>query len=75
MNSKYRIRVEDNFHGRQAIMLEIYDEEYKQYGTITAFPIENFAKNKNLAQILLNHLADLFNTDKEIKIIQKDVEN
>ncbi len=64
---QYRVRVENNYGGKQAIMLEVYDEEYDCFGMMKAYPVENFAKNDKLAQMLLNNLHNIF-ADKNAKV-------
>ena len=73
--TKYKIRVENNYHGKQAIMLEIYDEEYNCYSMMKAYPTENFSKNDKLAQMMLNNLHSILaDTNGEVRVEVKDVE-
>lgn len=65
--NKYRVRVENDYNGRQAILCEIYDEEYNCFSMMKAYPVENFAKNDKLAQMLLNELHSLI-MDKDGKV-------
>ena len=65
---KFRVRVKDDSQGRQEIAIEIWDKEYNQYGLMKGYPVENFTKNKDLAQMFINELASLPIDDTEFVI-------
>lgn len=62
---RFRVKIENDSQGRQEIAIEIWDEEYNQYGLMKGYPIENFIKNKDLAQMFINELASLPMDDTE----------
>lgn len=70
----YRVRI-GNDHDRKCILIEVWDEEYQQYNIDSVFPIENFNKNEDLCQILVNKFYAIQNLGKHVIHFQyKEVE-
>ena len=57
--NKFRVYVDNDYHERQAIVIDIWSIEDECWSMLTAYPIENFNKNKDLAQMLVNQLHSI----------------
>lgn len=72
MNNKVRVRYGNYGKGRKAIMIDLLVNG--EWSLSTAYPIENFGKNVNLPQLLINKLYELNRLGYEIQYEVKEIE-